>query len=289
MSDDVAEKPSWEFPRGHEIAPGRTTLRPLGGGNRCEVYLVWDEARRRRMVAKVLRRNLVGDDRALRALRREQEAHEALVHPGLVRAVGSWFDGPYPHLVVEHVNGPTLRRLIRRDGALPAEDVLALALEVGSVIDRMGREGWVHLDVKPGNLVMGGPPRLIDLSLARPIERARRLTSPVGTNAYMAPEQIHWHGDVGPNTDVWGLGATLYHAVAGRRPFREPRTREEDAPLEDRFPQLEDDPLPWSVRVPGAMSDAILACLDKDPARRPTPAELAEMLQPMGTEPLCRL
>jgi len=284
MSDNVAEKPSWEFPRGHEIAPGRTTLRPLGGGNRCQVYLVWDEPRRRRLVAKVLRRNLVGDEHALRALRREREAHEALVHPGLVRAVDSSFDGPYPHLVVEHVDGPTLRKLIRRDGALSAEDVLPLALEVASVIDRMGREGWVHLDVKPGNLVMGRPPRLIDLSLARPIERARRFTSPVGTNAYMAPEQIHAHGDVGPNTDVWGLGATLYHAVSGRRPFREPRTRDEDAALEDRFPQLEDDPEPLAVSLPGTLAEAILACLEKEPGRRPTAADLSAVLRPLAPE-----
>ena len=274
----MAEKLSWDFPRGHEIAPGRTTLKALGGGNRCQVYLIWDERSRRRMVAKVLRRNLVGDDRALRGLGRELEAHEVLAHPGLVRAVDASFDGPYPHLAVEHVDGPTLRRRIRRDGALSPEDVLSLALQAASVIRHIGDQGWVHLDVKPGNLVMGRPPRVIDLSLARPVDRAQRLSEPVGTRRYMAPEQIHPDGDVGPHTDVWGLGATLYQALSGRRPFREPRTRAEDAPLEERFPQLEDDPLPWAGRVPGQLADAILACLEKEPARRPSAAELLEMI-----------
>jgi serine/threonine protein kinase len=100
----------------------------------------------------------------------------------------------------------------------------------------------------------------------------------------MPPEQCNPRGDVGPASDVWGLGATLYHAVAGKLPFRRPRTREAGAPLEDRFPQLEDEPRPWPVPVPGALSDAILACLEKDPAARPTAAELATMLQPLVAE-----
>jgi serine/threonine protein kinase len=161
------------------------------------------------------------------------------------------------------------------------EQVLPLGLHVASVIHYMAEAGWVHLDVKPDNLVMGIPPRVIDLSLARTVERAKRLTDYIGTNAYMPPEQCNPRGDVGPPADVWGLGATLYHAVAGKVPFRRPRSRNDDAPLEDRFPQLEDEPRPWPRRVPEALSEAIFACLDKDPARRPTAAELATMLQPL--------
>ena len=155
---------------------------------------------------------------------------------------------------------------------------------MASVIHYMAEEGWVHLDLKPDNLVMGIPPRVIDLSLARTTERAKRLTDYIGTNAYMPPEQCNPRGDVGPPADVWGLGATLYHAVAGKLPFRRPRSREQDAALEDRFPQLEDEPRPWPLPVPAALSDAILACLEKDPARRPTAAELAMMLQPLVAE-----
>jgi len=164
------------------------------------------------------------------------------------------------------------------------EQTLPLGLHVASVIHYMAEEGWVHLDLKPDNLVMGIPPRVIDLSLARTTERAKRLTDYIGTNAYMPPEQCNPRGDVGPPADVWGLGATLYHAVAGKLPFRRPRSREPGAPLEDRFPQLEDEPRPWPIPVPGALSDAILSCLEKDPLARPTAAELATRLQPLVAE-----
>src|SRR5215217_1537422 len=259
MHEVVADKQTWEFPEGHEIAPGRTTLKLLGGGNRYEVYLVWDERLFSVMVAKVLRPDLTEEEYALRGLRREMEALEALAHP----------------------EGPTLRRLIRKNGALPVEQTLPLGLHVASVIHYMAEEGWVHLDLKPDNLVMGIPPRVIDLSLARTIERAKLLTDYIGTNAYMPPEQCNPRGDVGPPSDVWGLGATLYHAVAGKLPFRRPRNRDEDAPPEDRFPQLEDEPRAWPRPVPVALSDAILACLEKHPAKRPTAAELATMLEPL--------
>lgn len=279
MREIVADKQTWGFPEGHEIAPGRTTLKLLGGGNRCEVYLVWDERLFRVMVAKVLRPDLVEEGYALRGLRHETEALEALAHPVLLRGFASQIEGPYPHVLVEHLEGPTLRRLIRQNGALPVETTLPLGLHVAAVIHYMAGEGWVHLDLKPDNVVMGTPPRVIDLSLARTVERAKRLTDHIGTSAYMAPEQCNPRGDVGPPADVWGLGATLYHAVAGQPPFRRRRTRDEDAPLEDRYPQLEDEPRPWRRPVPQALSDAILSCLRKDPAERPTAGELAMTLQ----------
>jgi serine/threonine protein kinase len=139
----------------------------------------------------------------------------------------------------------------------------------------------VHLDLKPDNLIMGLPPRVIDLSLARTVKRARRLRDYIGTNAYMPPEQCVPRENVGPAADVWGLGATLYHAVAGQRPFTKPRSQEDDDPVEDRFPQLIEEPRTWPRRVPAALADAILACLEKAQADRLTAGELALALQPL--------
>jgi eukaryotic-like serine/threonine-protein kinase len=283
MPGTVADKHTWELKEGDAIAPGRSVLKLLGGGHRYEVYLVWDDKLFAVMVAKVLRPDIAEEEYAIRGLQRESEALDDLAHPVLLRGFGAELEGPYPHILVEHLEGPTLRRLIKKSGPLPLQQVLPLGLHVASAIHYMASEDWVHLDIKPDNLVMGIPPRLIDLSLARTVERARRLREYIGTNAYMPPEQCApgEAGEIGPPSDVWGLGATLYHAIAGKLPFSRPRTRDEDAPLEDRFPQLYEEPWPWPVGVPPALDEAVMACLRPDPADRSTAAELAHSLEPL--------
>jgi eukaryotic-like serine/threonine-protein kinase len=283
MPGAVADKQTWDLAEGDEIAPGRSVLKLLGGGHRYEVYLVWDDKLFAVMVAKVLRPDVAGDPSAVRGLRRESEALHRLSHPVLMRGFGADLEGPYPHVLVEHLEGPTLRRLIRRGGPVSLEQALPLALNIASVIHYLASEGWVHLDIKPDNLVMGLPPRLIDLSLARTVERARKITGYIGTNAYMPPEQCApgEAGEIGPPSDVWGLGATLYHAIAGKRPFSRPRSIDDDTPLEERFPQLVENPRPWPVRVPPELSEAVLGALAKDPAQRPPASQLAESLQPL--------
>jgi serine/threonine protein kinase len=281
MEPQVAEKQTWELGEGDEIAPGRTVLRLLGGGHEYEVYLVWDDDLFSVMVAKLLRPDRVEDEKALRDLRREAEALDELAHPVLLRGFGAVLDGPYPHVLVEHLEGPTLRRLIRRGGPLPAQQVLPLALHVASALHYMHTEERLHLDVKPENIVMGIPPRLIDLSLVRSFERARRIRGWIGTRAYMPPEQCApgEAGEIGPWSDVWGLGATLYHAIAGETPFSR-GSSDDELPREERFPQLVEEVKPWPVRVSPALSQAVLATLRKDREERPSASELALTLQP---------
>ena len=276
--------PSWDFEEGTEIAQGRSVLKALGGGNRFEVFLVWDDHLFALMVAKVLRPDLVDDERALRDLAREAEALERLAHPVIVRGFGAVLDGPTPHLLIEHLEGPTLRRLIRRGGPLPLEQLLPLALHVAAALHYMANEGMVHLDVKPDNIVMGVPPRLIDLSIARTFERAARLRGSLGTDAYMAPEQcspLEHEGRIGPPADVWGLAATVQHALTGEIPFpRAKGARDSEDPLE-RWPQLAADPRPLPDGTPPALREVLEAGLDKDPDVRPTAAAFAEALQPV--------
>ena len=281
MQTAMSEKESWELAEGDEIAPGRSVLKLLGGGHDYEVYLVWDDRRFAIMVAKLLRPDRFGDEAALRGLEREVEALRRLAHPVLLRGLDAVLDGSYPHVLVEHLEGPTLRRLIRRAGPLPAQQVLPLALHVAAAVHYMAGEEMLHLDIKPDNIVMGIPPRLIDMSLVRTFERARGIRRWIGTRAYMPPEQCApgEAGEIGPWSDVWGLGATLYHAIAGKAPFSR-GSGDDDAPLERRFPQLVEEVHPWPVRVRPALAEAVLACLRKDPGERPTAAELALTLQP---------
>ena len=137
--------------------------------------------------------------------------------------------------MLEHLDGPTLDELLADGHTLALEQILPLGLHVASALHYLAGEGIVHLDVKPSNIVMGGPPRLIDLSVARTLAEAAALRAPIGTDAYMAPEQCEPDGRLGPPADVFGLAATLYTGLTGTRPF---------PPCEDRWPQLTASPTP---------------------------------------------
>jgi eukaryotic-like serine/threonine-protein kinase len=285
-------KSTWEFEEGDEIAGGRTILKGIGGGNRYEVYLVWDEGLFAICVAKILRPDQADDERALRDLRLEAELLDSIAHPVIVRGFDLVPDGPHPHLMIEHFEGPSLRRLIKKGGPLPLSQLLPLALHVAGALQYLANREIVHLDVKPDNLIMGVPPRLIDMSIARSFERAAQTTGTIGTDAYMAPEQCGTEdraGQMGPASDVWGLGATLYHCVAGRVPFPRSRGARKSGEPAQRFPQLvrEPDPLPDSID-PG-LGDLILSTLRQDPSDRPAASAVAEGLEPFVAELPSRL
>src|SRR5437588_2817569 len=231
---------SWEFEEGTEIAPGRSVLKRFHANSELyDTYLVWDERHFAVMVAKLIRPDRVGDNRARRGLKREAVALRRLEHPVVVRAFDAVHTGPNPHVLLEHLEGFTLRAVVRREGPLPLEQCLPLALHIASALHYFAREEYVHLDVKPDNLIMGLPPRLIDLSLARSVRDCRAIKGLVGTDAYMAPEQCTpGQGPlIGPPADVWGLAATLYYACAGTVPFPRPPREARDT-LADRVRQL---------------------------------------------------
>ncbi|MGH2693249.1 MAG: serine/threonine-protein kinase [Actinomycetota bacterium] len=286
------ERSTWKFSEGDEIGPDRYALRRLGGGKQYEVYLAWDEDLYALVVAKLVRPHLATEPGALRSLAREAEVVGGLNHPVIVRIFGATLDGERPQLALEFLEGPRLSRLIRKYGKLELDQLLPLALQVCSALHHLARRGVVHLDVKPSNIIMGSPPRLIDFSIARDVGRAREISSPVGTDGYMAPEQCDpGRAEIGSAADVWGLGATLFHAVAGRPPF--PRAAGYDRnDRNQRFPQLGRDPERLPTDVPAPLAEAIAACLAPDPSDRPTPAAVADALEPavaaLPTRPVLR-
>lgn len=277
---EESEKESWGFSEGDEIAPGRYAVRILGGGRRYEAYLVWDEKLLTLVAAKIVRPHLVDQPTTLAGLAGEARALAALEHPAVVRSFDAVLDGTRPHLVLEFLDGPRLSTLIRRFGVI-IEQLLPLALEVCSALHYMSGKGFVHLDVKPGNIVMVAPPRLIDLSVALHVDDLDLIQSQIGTDAYMAPEQCDpdRFAEIGPASDIWGLGVTLYEALARRKPFAEPG-KEMDLPLDLRYPQLINSPAKLPSDVPGELAGAILACLEVRPGNRPNARELAETLEP---------
>jgi len=278
-----SELPRWGLEEGDEIVPGRFAIGGLGASDAFETYLAWDDRLAFLVVAKLLRPHLVGEARPLASLANEADLLERLAHPVLVRGFGAVLEGPRPHLVLEHLEGPHLSRLLRVHGPLPAEQLFPLAMDLCSALHYLAGEDVVHLDVKPRNVIMGVPPRLIDLSIAHSVEQARHIRGLFGTDPYMAPEQCDpGRAPIGPPTDVWGLGATLYHAVAGAVPF----PREEGFDPNDtlaRFPQLDGWPLPLPDEVPAGLSEIIFQCLEEEPADRPTAGDVALAFEPFVT------
>lgn len=276
---DVPRSQTWAFEEGEKIVPGRHAIRLLGGGRAHEAYLAWDDRLFGLVVAKILRPHLVGDDGARRQVATEAAAFAALQHPVLPRCFDAPIGGPRPHLALEFLEGPRLSTLIRKQGSLAVEQTLPLALQLCSALHYMAREGWVHLDVKPKNVVMGAPAKLIDLSIARTLDAAQRVRGPIGTDAYMAPEQcVPGAGQVGAAADIWGLGVTVYEAIAGHLPFPEGRA---DGTLEARFPQLVHEPIPFPRDVPPILAEPLISCLNERPEDRPTAEELSGDLEPL--------
>jgi eukaryotic-like serine/threonine-protein kinase len=279
---------SWGLEQGDLLAPGRQVVRALGGGSAYEVFLVWDEGYHALMVAKAVRPDRVQDARAIKDLRREGDALAALGHPVIVRGYEADPDPPRPHLLIEHVEGPSLDDLLRGHGPLALELLLPLAVQVAGALHFMASRGYVHLDVKPGNIVVGAPPRLIDLSLARSRGRAERLRGIAGTDAYMAPEQCDpgaMPGRIGPPADVWGLGATLHHALSGRGPFPRQKVARESEDARVRFPQLHREPEPLPERLPDEVRSLVADMLDPEPEHRPQAIEVVARLEPVVAGP----
>src|SRR5712691_4842934 len=238
---------SWNFRPNDEIDEDLVAISHLGGGERYEVFEAWDRRLFTRVAAKVLRPDRVTEDRALSALRREGGIGSRLNHPNLVRVL-RWTDaGPRPHLVLELVTARSVEDHLEDIGPVRVPETCLLGIRVLAALQYMHTEGFLHLDVKPANVTMGDPPRLLDLSLARDGIKLR-LDRAVGTRAYMSPEQCR-RETLTPATDLFGVGATLYEALTATQPFSE-GVEDGAADLTARYPQLTEEPLPLRELAP---------------------------------------
>ncbi|MBV9452714.1 MAG: serine/threonine protein kinase [Rubrobacter sp.] len=257
--------------QGELLAPDYTVVAPLHRSRILDAYEVWSEERACSCVAKVLRPDCIENRRARASLLREGRILKQLAHPHIVRAYDA-FEQPQPIVILESLPGYTLLYLIalhqRRRMAL--NNIVFLGLHLCSAMHYLHRHGLLHLDLKPSNIVSNlGVAKVLDLNLARPPGRGRRDT---GTPAYMAPEQVR--GDLfSEATDVWGIGAVLFHAATGRPPFFEPEASRKYQQLERRA-----DSVRAHRRVPAFFATTVDRCLDPDPSQRPTVDELAELL-----------
>jgi eukaryotic-like serine/threonine-protein kinase len=268
-------------PPGAQVAPGYIVLGHLHRSRAFDVYDAWSEERGCRCVAKALRPDRREDERAARRLLREGRLLVSLSHPHIVRGYDVVKE-PEPVIVTETIGGETLAHLVEERGQpLAAADVAQLGLHLCSAVGYLHRRGYLHLDLKPANVVAeAGRAKVIDLSLAR---RPGRLPAGLGTWCYLAPEQARG-GAIGPAADIWGIGIVLLESASGRIVFDDESCSDETP----YYPQLEQAPPPLASlrRVPAALARAVDACLRPEPGERPTVVELeAALAQVEGVEP----
>ncbi|MBX3467477.1 MAG: serine/threonine protein kinase [Planctomycetes bacterium] len=249
----------------------------LGRGGMGVVYRAFDPALAREVAIKVVGDRL--DAEEAERLRREGQAAARLHHPNIVAVHGLGEHGGRPYLVMDLVEGEGLAARLRRQGPLPPREAASLAASLARALDYAHRQGVIHRDLKPQNIMIDreGEPRLLDFGLSRVVDR-QSLTATgevLGTPGYMAPEQANGER-AGPPADVYGLGATLYALLTGRPPF------EGGSTLDVLRAALEEAPTPPQALRPGldpALAALCLRCLEKAPgARFASARDVAEAL-----------
>ena len=202
---------------------GYRLLEVLGRGAMGTVYRALHLGLNREVAVKILRPDLAGDRTQVERLKAEAAMLASLDHPNIVRALDAGESNGFPYVVMELVEGETLRDRLRREGRLPEDEALRVTRGLADALERARRMGVVHRDVKPGNILMSrsGQPKLMDLGLAKgPIDLGlTQHGATVGTPQYISPEQALDPRKADTRSDIYSLGATLYAMLAGRPPF----------------------------------------------------------------------
>jgi eukaryotic-like serine/threonine-protein kinase len=250
-------------------------LERIGSGGMGTVYRAFDERLQRHVAVKEV---MVGDpDRVMR----EAQAAARLNHPGIVALFELGADGHRALLVSELVSGSTLSELAR-EGQLCDRDVAELGCDVCEALEHAHANGVVHRDVKPQNVIArddagaGRRAKLMDFGIAS-LAGAPTLTATgevVGTLAYMSPEQADG-APAGPPSDAYSLALTLYECWAGENPARRSTPAQTARELGSPLPPLQSH----RPELPRELAATIDACLDPDPARRPSPPGLRVALE----------
>ncbi|MEO5875553.1 MAG: serine/threonine-protein kinase, partial [Streptosporangiaceae bacterium] len=229
------------------------------------------------VTVKLLRGGSAASGRARNRFIREADAARRVVAPHTARILDAEVTGDRPYIVSEFVEGPTLHRVVITRGPLTGGELRKLALRTAAALTAIHKAGIVHRDFKPGNVVIGRQgAKVIDFGVARSLDSETPQTShPVGTPAYMAPEQIEDH-PIGPPADVFAWGAAMVYAASGRPPFGEgPSSAAVMRRIVDREPDL--------GALKGSLRGLVARCLDKEPAARPTAAEIVRFLRSDAT------
>lgn len=254
----------------------------IGQGGMGQVFKAVHEVMGRVCAVKVLplaRATLQSRQNFLREIRMQA----SLDCPYLVRAFDAGQDGNVHYLVTEYVPGSDLRRLVKSRGALPVPQAAKIIMQAALGLDYAHRQGLVHRDVKPGNILVTpeGDAKVSDVGLAgfaNDLINDPRAGKIVGTTDYLSPEQIRTPLDIQSASDIYSLGCTLYYALCGKVPFPGGDTKSK---LRRHLEETPWHPRKFAPDVPEDFVDIIADMMEKDPAKRiASAAQVAARLEP---------
>ena len=252
----------------------------LGEGGMGRVYLGLSPGRRL-VAVKVIHDEYARDEEFRARFKREARAVRSVAGVFTAPVLEADPDADVPWLAVLYVPSVTLHSAVLRFGRLSEPAVRALATVLAEAIGSIHASGLVHRDLKPANVLLtASGPLVIDFGISRSLDgtRVTRTGAVLGTAGYMSPEQVASGSEPGPAMDVFALGAVLVFAATGRGPFAADRLDEIVRRVVRDVPRLDG--------VPASLRPVIAACLEKDPAARPSTADLLETLGPTDLDTL---
>ncbi len=254
------------------VIPGYRIDRMLGKGAFGAVYLGSKLDDETPVALKIVKHDTIRNEADVKRFFREAESARKLVHPSIVQVYDSGEAEGYYYIAMEWVDGKSIAQHIQARGALTVRDTLRLGVQLTDALQHAYTRSIVHRDIKPDNILVhrDGVPKIVDFGLAKSFDQSgiSGLTAPgagMGTLAYMPPEQLDNALNADQRSDIYSLGATFYHMLAGRRPFEERTTRnfilkilrENPTPLRDVNP-----------KVPASLSHLVARAMAKKPEDR---------------------
>ncbi|MFI7664017.1 Stk1 family PASTA domain-containing Ser/Thr kinase [Nocardia sp. NPDC049526] len=262
----------------------------IGFGGMSEVHKARDLRLSRDVAIKVLRADLARDPTFYLRFKREAQNAAALNHPAIVAVYDTGEaevdGGPLPYIVMEYVDGDTLRDIVRGSGPIPPRRAMEVVADVCAALDFSHKAGIVHRDMKPANIMINraGAVKVMDFGIARAIADSSnpmtQTAAVIGTAQYLSPEQARGE-TVDARSDVYSVGCVLFEILTGEPPFTG------DSPIAVAYQHVREDPrLPSHVHngVPRELDSVVLKAMSKNPANRyQSAAEMrADLIRVLG-------
>ncbi len=262
-----------------EPIKGYELLERLGVGAMGAVLKAKKKDSGETVAIKILKPELAKDQEFVQRFSREALAVQALNHPNIIRAVQIGKSGDYHYFAMEYVDGETASKIVKSRGKIPERLALAIVRQIASALDHAWKHQIIHRDIKPDNIMVtrDGTAKLTDLGLARTVKQQSTLTITgvvMGSPAYISPEQATGEKNLDTRSDIYALGASLYHMITGEVPY------DGDSPLQVMLKHM-NDPLPDVRKKEPSVSEGTRRLIFKMMAKRPegrfqTPKDLQD-------------